>query len=73
MASLSGLGRQGADVAVAWLDVPAGRREVLEQRYERRSDCTYGYAAPRFGYTGLLEGDAAGFVTNYPGLWVAER
>lgn len=63
---------QGADVPVAWLDVPAGTLALLAQRYERRSGTTYWYEAPRFEYAGLLEVDAAGFIQRYPGLWQAE-
>lgn len=63
---------QAADVPVAWLDVAAGTLEVLPQRYERRSETTYWYEAPRFDYAGLLEVDAVGFIQRYPGLWQAE-
>ena len=57
---------------VAWLDVTSGQLEVLRQRYERRSQWTYWYEAPRFGYAALLEVTPAGFVRRYPGLWEAE-
>jgi uncharacterized protein len=63
---------QAADVPVAWLDVTSGQLEVLRQRYERRSEWTYWYEAPRFGYAALLEVTPAGFVRRYPGLWEAE-
>lgn len=63
---------ESADVPVAWLDVPRGRLELLEQRYERRSQEVYLYEAPRFGYSGLLELDSSGFVRHYPGLWRME-
>lgn len=61
-----------ADVPVAWLDVSAGTLAVLPQRYERRSETTYWYEAPRFDYAALLEVTPAGFVRRYPGLWEAE-
>jgi hypothetical protein len=64
---------QAANVPVAWLDAPFGSLEKLQQRYERRTTETYWYAAPRFGYSALLQVDAAGFVEKYPGLWEAER
>jgi hypothetical protein len=63
---------QAADVPVAWLDASAGTLEVLPQRYERRSERTYWYEAPRFDYAGLLEVDPVGFIQRYPGLWQAE-
>jgi hypothetical protein len=62
-----------ADAPVAWFDASAGTLDVLAQRYERRSETTYWYQAPRFGYAGLLEVSPAGFVCRYPGLWEAER
>jgi uncharacterized protein len=63
---------QAADVPVAWLDVSAGRLDALPQRYERRSETTYWYEAPRFDYAALLEVDPAGFIRRYPGLWESE-
>lgn len=63
---------QAADVPVAWLDITSGQLDVLRQRYERRSQWTYWYEAPRFSYTALLEVTPAGFVRRYPGLWEAE-
>jgi uncharacterized protein len=64
---------QAADVPVAWLDVTSGQLEVLRQRYQRRSQWTYWYESPRFGYAALLEVTPEGFVRRYPGLWEAER
>ncbi len=63
---------QSALAPAAWLDVDAGALSVLPQRYDRRSATTYWYEAPSVGYQALLEVDADGFVTRYPGLWVAE-
>jgi hypothetical protein len=63
---------QAADVPVAWLDVAAGTLDLLHQRYERRSQTTYRYEAPRFGYAATLEVSPMGFVHKYPGLWEAE-
>jgi uncharacterized protein len=56
---------------VAWLDVEAGRLELVEQTYTRRSEGTFWYESPRFDYTALLEIDKAGFVARYPRLWEA--
>jgi uncharacterized protein len=63
---------QSAEVRVAWVDVERLSLEPLEQRYERRSNATYYYESPRFGYAGLLEVAPSGFVVRYPGLWQAE-
>jgi hypothetical protein len=63
---------QAADAPAAWLDVSTGTLDVLIQRYERRSETTYWYEAPRFTYADLLEVDHMGFVQKYPGLWEVE-
>jgi len=60
------------DVPVAWLDVTAGTLTLLRQRYERRSETTYWYEAPRFDYADLLEVAPTGFVRTYPRLWEME-
>jgi hypothetical protein len=62
---------QGADVPVAWLDVPAAALEELRQRYERRDVRSYRYDAPRFGYRAELEFNDVGFAVKYPPLWEA--
>jgi hypothetical protein len=64
---------QAADAPAAWLDVSTGALDVLVQRYERRSETTYWYQAPRFDYAQLLEVDHLGFVRRYPGLWQVEE
>jgi hypothetical protein len=64
---------QAADAPAAWLDVSTGALDVLVQRYERRSETTYWYQAPRFDYAQLLEVDHLGFVRRYPGLWEVEE
>jgi uncharacterized protein len=66
-----GIGR-AADVPVAWLDPFSGAFERLAQRYERRSEFSYWYEAPRFEYAELLEVRANGFIGSYPRLWLAE-
>jgi hypothetical protein len=63
---------RSADVPVAWLDVPAGTLDLLRQRYERRTDGTYAYHAPRFDFATLLDVRASGFIERYPPLWEAE-
>jgi hypothetical protein len=61
-----------ASVPVAWLDVPAGTIDVLDQRYERRDGNSYWYEAPRFGYAALLAVGTGGFVATYPDLWESQ-
>jgi hypothetical protein len=64
---------QGADVPVAWLDVPFDSLEMLQQHYEKRTAETYWYEAPRFDYAATLRVSETGFVQLYPGLWEAEH
>jgi hypothetical protein len=64
---------RSAEVPAAWLDVSTGSLERLVQRYERKSDDTYWYEAPRFEYGALLKVSPNGFVRSYPGLWEAEE
>ena len=61
-----------AEVPVAWLDAGSDRLEVLDQRYERRTDRAYGYEAPRFDVATELRINSVGFVEQYPGLWRRE-
>jgi len=63
---------QAAGAPAAWLDVSTGTLDVLAQRYERRSETTYWYEAPRFTYAELLDVDPIGFIQRYPGLWAVE-
>ena len=62
---------QAMDLPVAWLDPFAPALERLVQRYERRGPRSLWYEAPRFGYKALLEVNAVGFISRYPGLWEA--
>jgi hypothetical protein len=63
---------EAADAPAAWLDVSTGTLNLLVQRYDRRSETSYWYEAPRFDYAALLEVDHVGFVRRYPGLWEIE-
>ena len=63
---------EAADAPVAWLDLDGGGLTELQQRYERRSDSDYWYAAPRFDYEGMLEVTPDGFIRRYPSMWEAE-
>jgi hypothetical protein len=64
----------GARLAVraAWLRFPDPRLEALEQTYERLAESRYRYESAHGGFVALLETNAAGFVTQYPGLWQIE-
>jgi uncharacterized protein len=61
-----------AEVPVAWWDLESRGLSLLQQSYERRSQQSYWYEAPRFGYEALLEVAPSGFVLEYPGLWTVE-
>jgi len=63
---------QVAEVPVAWLDVPEGKLQRLEQHYRRMSKTKYQYDAPRFDYHAQLVVGSNGFVRQYPELWDAE-
>ena len=63
---------QRAEVPVAWVDIFERRLNRLAQSYERRSEKTYWYEAPQFGYADTLVVNEVGFPTQYPGLWQAE-
>jgi hypothetical protein len=64
-----------ADVPAAFVRAFDLRVERLDQRYLRLDDeggqQRYGYAAPRFDYTGRLGYDSSGLLLEYPGI--AER
>jgi hypothetical protein len=61
-----------ADVRAAWLGFPTLALEPLDQLYERIGPTTYRYATADGQFRRELEVNAAGFVTQYPGLWRAE-
>jgi hypothetical protein len=59
-------------VQAAWLRFPGGTLEPLDQIYERVSESRYRYES-RGSFFATLETNAAGFVTQYPGLWRIEE
>jgi hypothetical protein len=63
---------QEAEVRAAWLPFPSLTFERLPQVYRREGQQTYRYESGGGRFTRLLEVNAAGFVTSYPGLWVEE-
>lgn len=64
---------QAAEVRAAWLPFPSLEFELLPQVYRRESENTYRYESGGGAFVRLLEVNAAGFVSNYPGLWVQEN
>src|SRR5262249_12135859 len=63
---------QEAEVTAAWLPFPSLEFEPLQQTYRREGDSLYRYESGGGVFVRLLEVNAVGFVTNYPGLWVEE-
>ena len=61
-----------ADVTAAWLPFPSLVFEVLPQVYRREGANTYRYESGGGKFVRVLEVNAEGFVTSYPGLWQAE-
>jgi hypothetical protein len=60
-------------VRAAWLRFPSLRLEVLDQTYERVSDSRYRYESRGGSFVAMLETNAVGLVTYYPGLWQLEE
>ena len=61
-----------APVRAAWLPFPSLTFELLPQTYRREGELTYRYESSGGSFVRILEVNAAGFVTSYPGLWQAE-
>jgi hypothetical protein len=60
-------------VRAAWLRFPAVTLKSLEQTYERVSESRYRYESGGGSFVAMLETNAVGFVTLYPGLWQLEE
>jgi hypothetical protein len=58
-----------ADVAAAWLQLPALGVQPLPQRYTRVGEHEYRYESNGGSFTALLTVDDLGLVTRYPGGW----
>jgi hypothetical protein len=58
-------------VRAAWLGFPEMSVEPLDQVYERLSESRYRYESGQGSF--VLETNAVGFVTRYPGLWEITR
>lgn len=61
-----------AEVEAAWLPFPSLSFEVLPQVYRREGERTYRYESGGGTFVRVLEVNAVGLVTSYPGLWKAE-
>jgi hypothetical protein len=59
-------------VRAAWFRFPAMTIESLHQTYERVSESGYRYESGNGSFVAMLETNAVGFVTDYPGQWVEE-
>lgn len=62
-----------ATVRAAWLRFPSFRLEPLEQTYRRTAEQTYRYESAGGTFVRDLHVNGHGFVTEYPGFWVAEE
>jgi hypothetical protein len=63
---------EAAEVRAAWLPFPSLVFELLPQIYRREGERTYRYESGGGAFVRMLEVNAAGFVTTYPGLWQEE-
>lgn len=63
---------QGAEVRAAWLRFPSFNLEPLEQYYTRVTEAVYRYESAGGSFVAELTVSEAGFVTEYPGLWIEE-
>ena len=61
-----------ASVRAAWVRFPDLTTEVLEQVYTRIAPDRYLYESAGGAFRRELTVDIAGFVLDYPGLWIAE-
>jgi uncharacterized protein len=62
-----------AMISAAWLKFPSFSLEPLPQQYERIDTDSYRYSSNNGQFIAELRTDAFGFVSDYPGIWVAER
>ncbi len=63
---------EAAEIRAAWLPFPSLVFEPLLQMYRRETETTYQYESNGGRFARTLEVNASGFVTSYPGLWLAE-
>ncbi len=63
---------EGAEVKAAWLRFPEFKLELLQQQYRRLDEFTYRYTSGGGQFVANLKVNRAGFVVDYPDLWIAE-
>jgi hypothetical protein len=61
-----------ATVRAAWLPFPSLDFATLAQVYRREGETTYRYESGGGAFVRMLDVNAVGFVTSYPGLWHVE-
>jgi hypothetical protein len=61
-----------AEVKAAWLRFPGFTLEPLEQRYQQLEEGIYRYESGGGRFVVDLRVNRAGFVNDYPGIWIAE-
>jgi len=66
-------GKETVETTAVWLDTADWTIKPLPQTYERLTATTFAYSSPTHEYSAVLEIDAFGVVTRYPGLWEAIR
>jgi hypothetical protein len=64
---------QKVSVRAAWVGFPEISLEPLDQTYERLSELRYRYESGGGSFVAILDTNAAGFVTQYQGLWRLEE
>ena len=64
---------ESAAVVAAWLPFPDLDLRPLDQIYRRSAENAYAYSSQNGTFSATLSVSDAGFVTDYPGLWVEER
>ncbi len=60
------------EVTAAWLRFPEFTLEPLQQQYARLDESTVRYASAGGQFVADLKVNRAGFVVDYPGIWMAE-
>ncbi len=63
---------QAAEVRAAWLRFPGFTLEPLDQIYRHVANKAYRYESGGGAFVREITVNAAGFITNYPGLWLVE-
>ncbi len=62
---------ESAEVKAAWLRFPEFKLEPLQQQYRRLDEFSYRYTSAGGQFVADLKFNWAGFVVDYPDLWMA--